>query len=177
MSNSAKQNVVKYYSDQVLDYRVQIEMPEDFKKYASLIKLSKQSVEKLEKDFPCDDDALFLAIQTQEMRTHSYKGMPWNVNMLADTPDVSKKTLHSVNSANFINLVKFGVGKIFDDMLLSKIECSSFAIYARKDGYMEIAGIVTGIKEDNNSPINFVYAVNPEWELGKKIEKEEQKEM
>lgn len=175
--NNAEKNVVKYYSDQILEYRVQINQPKDFCQFANLIKLNSESVDKLKKDFPCDDDALFLAIQTQDMRTHSYKGMPWNIDMLAETPDISKKILHTVNSKDFVNLVKFGMGKIFDDMLLSKIECSSFAIYARKEGYIEIAGIVTGIKEDANSPINFVYAVNPEWELGKKLEKQEQMQM
>ena len=51
--NNAEKNVVKYYSDQILEYRVQINQPKDFCQFANLIKLNSESVDKLKKDFPC----------------------------------------------------------------------------------------------------------------------------
>ncbi|MBO5102673.1 MAG: hypothetical protein J6C13_01105 [Clostridia bacterium] len=163
------QNLVQYQKSKIIDYKIGIENKTLQKEFSTIINLSKEAKQKLIQDFPCDEYSLFLAIQTQEMRNHAYKGMPWNFNLLNEN-DINSKVICSATRFNFLSLIQQGLGKIYDDMLTAGLQTSSFAIYARRDGYTEIAGLVTGIKENKNSPITYLYAVNPEWKLGKHIE-------
>ena len=111
----------------------------------------------------------FFAIQTPEMRTSNMAGVDWRKSLISQTADKNKRIIAKATKHNFLNLFQQGMSRIYDDLMLSNATAGSFAIYAKREGYSQLAGVISGTKQADTSKTTFAFAVNPNWELGREI--------
>ena len=159
-------NRISFSRHNVLNYKKNCV---DKNEIGDVFKLSPLSQQSLKNIFPCDELAMFIAIQTPEMMDSNPQGRFWKESFLKDKSESEITIIASTFKKDFNNLIQTSMQKIFDDIMFQSHKTSTIAIYSRLNGYSQIAGVIMGAPNPFiKTRVDFFYSINPDWTLGKK---------